>query len=102
MQGPGTENHAKISAVLALCILFALIAAGLIGCDDKPTKHKPQPIAQYEEGQIVYLKPDSTIGVIGQVNVYMSSGVEYRIGYKNNQGVIEYHDFTESQIYGKK
>ena len=47
------------------------------------------------------MKPDSTIGVIGDVTNYVN-GIVYRIGYKNNQGIIEYHDFTETQIYNKK
>ena len=102
MQGKGTEDHAKLSFLLALCILFALIAAGLVSCcENKPSKHKPQQVAQYNEGDLVYLKPDSTIGVIGNVTTW-TSYVEYRIGYKNNEGVIEYHDFTETQIYSKK
>lgn len=102
MQGPeSNKRDLQLSAFLALCILFAVIAAGLVSCDDKPTKHKPHSVAQYQEGDLVYLKPDSTIGVIGNV-VNWTSGTEYRIGYKNNQGIIEYHDFTETQIYGKK
>jgi hypothetical protein len=102
MQGKGSDkNDMKLSVLLALCILFALIAAGLISCGEKP-KHKEQVLVpQYQDGDIVYLKPDSTIGVIGDVTMYISS-IGYRIGYKNNQGIIEYHDFTETQIYGKK
>ena len=102
MQGPGTEKEAKIGFLLALCILFTLIAAGLVSCCDKKSKHTSQPVvSQYQNGDIVYLKPDSTIGVIGDVTNYVN-GIVYRIGYKNNQGIIEYHDFTETQIYNKK
>jgi hypothetical protein len=102
MQGKGTEDHAKLSFLLAMCVLFALIAAGLISCIESNSKRKEQPSAQYKDGDIVYLKPDSTIGVIGSVNTMINSGIIYRIGYKNKNGVIEYHDLTETQIYSKK
>lgn len=101
MQGPGTEKQAKVSFILMLCIFGTLIMGGIVGCFEDNSKRIPHT-AKYKEGEIVYLKPDSTIGVIGEVNVYLSSGVEYRIGYKNNQGVIEYHYFTETQIYSLK
>jgi hypothetical protein len=102
MQGKGSDkNDMKLSVLLALCILFALIAAGLISCGEKP-KHKQQVLVpQYQEGELVYLKPDSTIGVIGDVNLY-TRDIEYKIGYKNNQGEIQYQIFTETQIYSKK
>jgi len=102
MQGKESDKRdVQISALLALCVLFALIAAGLVSCGVKP-KHKEQlRISQYQEGEVVYLKPDSTIGVIGDVNLY-TTDIEYKIGYKNNQGEIQYQYFTETQIYGKK
>jgi len=102
MQGKESDKRdVQLSALLALCILFALIAAGLVSCGVKP-KHKEQlRISQYQEGDVVYLKPDSTIGVIGDVNLY-TSDIEYKIGYKNNQGEIQYQLFTETQIYSKK
>lgn len=102
MQGKESDKKdIKLSVLLALCILFALIAAGLVSCSEKPKHKQPVLVAQYQEGDIVYLKPDSTIGVIGDVSIYTSS-ILYRIGYKNNEGIIEYHDFTETQIYSKK
>jgi hypothetical protein len=101
MQGKGTEKQARISFILILCIFALLIVAGLVSCGVKP-KHKEQlRISQYQEGDVVYLKPDSTIGVIGDVNLY-TSDIEYKIGYKNNQGEIQYQLFTETQIYSKK
>jgi len=102
MQGKESDKRdVQLSALLALCILFALIAAGLVSCGVKP-KHKEQlRISQYQEGDVVYLKPDSTIGVIGDVNLY-TRDIEYKIGYKNNQGEIQYQLFTETQIYSKK
>ena len=106
MQGPGIDRKdTRTSFILMLCIFATLILGGIVGCcedNSKDKKHTNQPVAQYKEGEMVYLKPDSTIGVIGRVDIFLSSGVEYRIGYKNNQGIIEYHDFTETQIYGKK
>jgi len=102
MQGKESDKRdIKISVLLALCILFALIAAGLVSCSVKPTHKQQVLVAQYQEGDIVYLKPDSTIGVIGDVNLY-TRDIEYKIGYKNNQGEIQYQIFTETQIYSKK
>lgn len=102
MQGKGTEKQARISFILILCIFVLLIIAGLVSCCDEKPKHKQQPrISQYQEGEVVYLKPDSTIGVIGDVNLY-TTDIEYKIGYKNTQGEIQYQYFTETQIYGKK
>ena len=102
MQGKESDKRdVQISALLALCVLFAFIAAGLVSCSVKPTHKQPVLVAQYQEGDIVYLKPDSTIGVIGDVSVY-THDIGYKIGYKNNQGEIQYQTFTETQIYSKK
>lgn len=91
----------KFFAPITLFIVVLGIIFNACNYDDNP-KQKTQTItSQYKEGDIVYLKPDSTIGVIGVITNW-TSGTEYRIGYKNNEGVIEYHDFTETQIFGKK
>jgi hypothetical protein len=103
MQGKGTEFDWKFFKQLSMfgIVFISVITILLYGCEEKPKHKQPVLVPQYQEGDIVYLKPDSTIGVIGDVTMYISS-IGYRIGYKNNQGVIEYHDFTETQIYSKK
>jgi len=103
MQGKGVEFDWKFFKQLSTfsIVFISIVTIMLYGCGDDKPKYKTQIVPQYQEGDIVYLKPDSTIGVIGKITNYID-GLEYRIGYKNNQGIIEYHDFTETQIYGKK
>lgn len=108
MQGPGTEKEAKISFILALCVLFALIAAGLVGCggqwekENKEYAKKRDSYFQYNEGDVVYLKPDSIIGVITDRTLWSEDRLEYRIRYSTKVGKLEYIDILEPSIFGKK
>ena len=108
MQGKGTENHAKVSFILALCVVFALIAAGLVGCDgqwekeNKEYAKKRDSYFQYNEGDVVYLKPDSIIGVITDRTLWSEDRLEYRIRYSTKVGKLEYIDILEPSIFGKK
>ena len=103
MQGKGVDTDWKFLRQLSVFgICFLLVISTLLFACEGPPKHKqPVLVAQYQEGDIVYLKPDSTIGVIGDVSIY-TSDIGYKIGYKNNQGEIQYQTFTETQIYSKK
>lgn len=108
MQGPGTENHAKVSFLLTLCVLFALIAAGLISCSDQWEKEekkyakKRDDIFKYKEGDIVYLKPDSTLGVVIDRILWTEERVSYTIRYSTKTGKLEYLESYEPNIFGKK
>ena len=108
MQGKGTEEHAKVSFLLTLCILFALLAVGLIGCggqwekEEKEYAKKRDAIFKYKEGDVVYLKPDSTIGVITDRTMWSEDRLEYRIRYSTKVGKLEYIDTNEADIFDKK
>ena len=107
MQGKGTEDHAKVSFLLTLCILFALIAAGLISCtqwdkEEKDYARKHDSYFKYDIGDVVYLKPDSTIGVITDRTLWSEDRLEYRIRYSTKVGKLEYIDILEPSIFSKK
>ena len=108
MQGKGTEEHAKVSFLLTLCILFALIAAGLISCggqwekENKEYAKKHDSYFKYDIGDVVYLKPDSTIGVITDRTLWSEDRLEYRIRYSTKVGKLEYIDILEPSIFSKK
>ena len=108
MQGKGTENHVKVSFLLTLCILFALLAVGLIGCgeqwekENKEYAKKHDSYFKYDIGDVVYLKPDSTIGVITDRTLWSEDRLEYRIRYSTKVGKLEYIDILEPSIFSKK
>lgn len=108
MQGPESDKRdLQLSAFLALCILFALIAAGLIGCtqwdkEEKDYSKKRDSYFQYKEGDIVYIKPDSTIGVITDRTLWSEDKKEYRVRYSTKVGKLEYIDIYEPSIFSKK
>ena len=108
MQGKGTEEHTKVSFLLTLCILFALLAVGLIGCgeqwekENKEYAKKHDSYFKYDMGDVVYLKPDSTIGVITDRTLWSEDRLEYRIRYSTKVGKLEYIDILEPSIFSKK
>ena len=107
MQGKGTEDHAKLSFLLTLCILFALIAAGLISCtqwdkEEKDYTRKYDAQFKYKVGDIVYLKPDSTVGVITDKILWSEDKIVYTVRYSTKLGKLEYLDSYEQNIFGKK
>ena len=109
MQGHESDKRdVKISALLALCILFALIAAGLISCgeqwnkEEKEYSKKRDSYFKYKEGDIVYLKPDSTIAVITHRTLWSEDRLEYEVRYSTKVGKLEYIDTYETNIFGKK
>ena len=108
MQGKGTEEHTKVSFLLTLCILFALLAVGLIGCgeqwekENKEYAKKHDSYFKYDIGDVVYLKPDSTIGVITDRTLWSEDRLEYRIRYSTKVGKLEYIDILEPSIFDKK
>jgi hypothetical protein len=108
MQGKGTEEHAKVSFLLTLCILFALLAVGLIGCgeqwekENKEYAKKHDSYFKYDIGDVVYLKPDSTIGVITHRIMWSEDRLEYSVRYSTKVGKLEYIDILEPSIFSKK
>lgn len=106
MQGPGTEKEARISFILLLCMFGTLILAGL-GCtqwdkEEKEYARQRDAMFKYKEGDIVYLKPDSTIGVITDRTLWSEDRLEYRVRYSTKTGKIEYLDILEPSIFSKK
>lgn len=105
MQGPETERDVKLSFLLALCILFALIAAGLVSCcetNTKGKKHNTKTNYNYSKGDVVYLKPDSTIASISDTRIIIDNIGRYEANYKDNSGNLQTIVVDETQIYGKK
>jgi hypothetical protein len=110
MQGKESDKKdIKLSVLLALCILFALIAAGLVSCGNNQWEKEEREYAkkrdsyfQYKEGDVVYLKPDSIIGVITDRTLWSKDRLEYRIRYSTKVGKIEYIDILEPSIFNKK
>lgn len=108
MQGPESDRKdVKMSFLLAMCILFALIAAGLISCtqwdkEEKDYAKKYDAQFKYKMGDIVYLKPDSIVGVVTDRTAWTGDRLEYRIRYSTKAGKIEYLDVLEPSIFSKK
>lgn len=106
MQGKGTEKEARISFILMLFVFLSLTLAG-ISCaqwdkEEKEYIKKHDSFFKYEEGDIIYLKPDSTIGVITDRTLWNENKKEYRVRYSTKVGKIEYLDILEPSIFGKK
>jgi transcription initiation factor IIE alpha subunit len=107
MLGPESDRRdVKISAILALCILFALIAAGLVSCtqwdtEEKQNRERYNALFKYQEGDVVYIKPDSSLATITNKYHY-SSGDTYYIVYKTKNGELKETGINEYQIYSKK
>ena len=77
MQGPGVEFDLKffrqfMTVGMSVMLLFTLL---LYACDCKQPKRKPP---KYKQGDVVWLKPDSTRAVISQV---WSGDNEYSVEY---------------------
>lgn len=108
MQGPGTEKEAKVSFILMLLMFLTLILAGLSSCNDQWEKEekeyskKRDSYFKYKVGDIVYLKPDSTIGVITDRTLWSEDKLEYRIRYSTKVGKLEYIDIYEPGIFSKQ
>ncbi len=110
MQGKGTEKQAKISFIMILSMfaLFVIFAITNIGCggqwekEEKEYAKKRDAIFKYKEGDVVYLKPDSTIGVITDRTMWSEDRLEYRIRYSTKVGKLEYIDTYEADIFDKK
>ena len=110
MQGKGTEKQAKVSFIMILSMftLFVIFAITNIGCgeqwekEEKEYAKKRDAIFKYKEGDVVYLKPDSTIGVITDRTLWSPDRLEYRIRYSTKVGKLEYIDTYEADIFDKK
>ena len=110
MQGPGTEKQAKVSFIMILSMfaLFVIFAITNIGCggqwekENKEYAKKHDSYFKYDIGDVVYLKPDSTIGVITDRTLWSEDRLEYRIRYSTKVGKLEYIDILEPSIFDKK
>lgn len=86
-------------------ILFAFfISLTILSCKETPNKVssvKVKLVPLYNIGDVVYLKPDSLLGIVSDTYPWDST-MEYRVGFRVKNGELHYRDFKEFQIYGKK
>lgn len=106
MQGKGTEGHGKVGFLLILFIFLSIVMVG-VSCtqwdkEDKDYAKRYDAQFKYKLGDVVYLKPDSTIGVITDRTAWTENRIEYRIRYSTKVGKLEYVDVLEPIIFSKK
>ena len=106
MQGKGTEGHGKVGLVLLLFIFLSVALVG-VSCtqwdkEEKDYAKRYEAQFKYKLGDVVYLKPDSTIGVITDRTLWTENRLEYRVRYSTKVGKLEHIDTYEQNIYGKK
>ena len=106
MQGKGTEGHGKVGFLLILFTFLSMVMVG-VSCtqwekEDREYAKKYDAQFKYKLGDVVYLKPDSTIGVITDRTLWTENRIEYRIRYSTNVGKLEYVDVLEPIIFSKK
>lgn len=106
MQGKGTEGHGKVGFLLILFTFLSMVMVG-VSCtqwekEDKEYAKKRDSYFKYKVGDIVYLKPDSTIGVITDRTLWSEDKLEYRIRYSTKVGKLEYIDIYEPGIFSKQ
>jgi len=96
MTGPGVEFDWKFARQLStLGIVFiSVITLALYGCDCKQSKQKPP---KYKQGDVVWLKPDSTRAVVSET---MSSDY-YNVHYYDNKHEAQSINVPEYGIYSK-
>lgn len=85
-------------------VIIFLISLTIIGCKEDPNKVPPvevKLVPLYNLGDVVYLKPDSLLGIVSDTYEWDST-MEYRVGFRVKNGELRYRDFKEFQIYGKK
>ena len=85
-------------------VTIFLLSLTIISCKEDPNKVPPvevKLVPKYNEGDVVYLKPDSLEGVVTD-SYQWDSTIEYRVGFRVKNGELHYRDFKEFQIYGKK
>ena len=85
-------------------LLIFFISLTIVSCKEDPNKVPPVEVKLvpiYDKGDVVYLKPDSLIGVVTDAYEW-DSVMEYRIGFRVRSGELRYRDFKSFQIYGKK
>ena len=82
MQGPGTEFCGKFfRQLLTFGIVFiSVITLTLYGCDCEKPKKPIEP--KYKQGDVVWLKPDSTRAVVVQ---WYSGQEQYEVHYYDRQ-----------------
>lgn len=85
-------------------VIIFLISLTIISCKEDPNKVPPvevKLVPLYNLGDVVYLKPDSLLGIVTDTYEWDST-MEYRVGFRVKNGELRYRDFKEFQIYGKK
>ena len=94
MQGKGTEFDWKFTGQISMFGLTVMLMLGILvySCDE-PRQQAP---AKYRQGDVVWLKPDSTRAVISHVGVN-----EYVAEYYNNEHEPRSVLVPEFGIYSK-
>jgi hypothetical protein len=88
-------------------LITILIAFSLVSCtqwdkEEKDYAKKYDAQFKYKEGDVIYLKPDSVMGVITDKTAWSKDRIEYRVRYSTKTGKVEYLDIHEPSIFSKK
>ena len=88
-------------------LVTILLAFNLISCvqwenESKDYDRKYDAQFKYKEGDIVYLKPDSTLGVVTDRTLWTEKRITYTVRYSTKTGKLEYLESNEPNIFGKK
>ena len=91
-----------MKALIAILLAFSLVSCAQWEKEEKQNRERYDAQFKYKEGDIIYLKPDSVVGVITDRTVWTENRVEYRVRYSTKSGKIEYIDILEPSIFSKK
>lgn len=95
MQGPGVEFDWKFTGQISMFgVAVIIVLTTLVYACEEP---KPQKPPKYKQGDVVWLKPDSTRAVVGDV---MSSEY-YNVHYYDSKHEPQSINVPEYGIYSK-
>ncbi len=97
MTGPGVEFDWKFFKQLSTfgIVFISVITLALYGCECE--NNKPKVVPKYKQGDVVWLKPDSTRAVVSEA---MSSDY-YNVHYYDNKHEAQSINVPEYGIYSK-
>lgn len=83
-------------------LLIAIFASLLLfsSCGEEKKSFVPNP--KYDTGEMIYMKPDSTLGYIKFISVLVGEDTAYFYGveYKDNQGEYHRRIVGDKEIFG--
>lgn len=97
------QRHFRNVMLVIAGLLLMSLSVLTTGCDHKKSKRKyVEDNYNYRKGDVVYLKPDSTIASISDTRLILEDVGRYEANYKDNSGTLKMIVVDETQIYGKK